>query len=167
MSAKVPTAPTVRVPVTNIDGAESPVKPAANASKAKEIALEELDASTLKSPTSLTELEKNCRMLAASPAKLRAYLGQVDTGAFAEVCAKSSIESDFLMFCVRKIMETISDQPTHCLALFSCLARIPRLALVTKFLTRREKAGKTYAELKEALDKLQCSPELRSQLLGA
>lgn len=131
-------------------------KPAPEVAKAKEIALEAFDPAALGTPTSLTELERNCRMLSSSPSKLHSYLLHLNLSSFSVTCQHSTIESDFLMFLLRQVLSVLSDQKQWCRELLTCLGHIPKLGFVVKFLTKKEKA-----EVREIMEKLECGEEIR------
>lgn len=158
LSAKVSTMPKTRIPISNVDSEAEPQreKPVPEVAKAKEMALEAFDPASLGTPTSLTELERNCRMLSSSPSKLNSYLLHLNLSSLSLTCQHSTIESDFLMFLLRQVLSALSDQKQWCSDLLTCIGQIPKLSFVVKFLTKKEKV-----EVREIMEKLECGEELR------
>jgi hypothetical protein len=94
------------VTVTDVGGEELPTK-AVQIEEVKRMAVDNLPVHMLGQPKTLSELEKNWATLQGYPDKLMGYLHTLDLEQLSALCARSSVESDFLMRVVKTIEECL------------------------------------------------------------
>lgn len=102
--SRAPTLELSEVKVVDV-GSEEPKAKSVHIEEVKKMAIDNLPVKMLGQPKTLTELEKNWATLQDHPEKLMSYLTALDLELLTKLCAKGSIESDFLM----RVVKTIED----------------------------------------------------------